>query len=745
MWKDNTMRTLTTLLTIVLFAQGSCLCALEIESTSTVISTNGSDRATRYRNTNKVVTFVDKTHVSWLDWNNESMIATYDHIANTWTQPVEVGIGYDNHGGPALAADSGGYLHMIYGPHNGPFQYAVSAAPNDSSSWVTMPTFAQNATYPSVVIGADDTLHVAYRGDMELIYQKKPAGGAWSQPRVLATAPGAGYAHYHQNLAIAPNGDLHLSYDIYSDINDKAQVAGHMMSTSGGSAWQTITGTAITQPVTPSSAGAFFRTTGYNLGVNNLVVDSKGNPWLTMYEAGPSSTDLYLYNHDGSQWKSVKVKDRLPPEAVGANVDPYSVVGLDTYDRIYVAGLVNGGVSVLSSTFLEDQFELHTVAPAAGGFYPYGVNIERQTGNSDTGTPWIIYSAGHGAVRDVDSDVVAVRLTTSSEPWKPSKTTIFADDFEDELVGSPAPNTPPIGDSWHEYYVGSTMREIAVNPESEARNASSKSLFMSRESGQTSTHSHIQAMISEADQALIEANGNVTIEYKYYDAGVSGTDSWGLSADANIGGPSYHSPRAASMSLRDSGGDYTIRGDGEPYSDLHYALDTWHDFKLDIDLLSHTWTVTLDGVMQSDASGDPAFYNGDPTVSTIDNVLWSPGYYPCHAYIDDVLITTIGGGGPEPFAGDANYDGVVNDSDAAILAMNWQSGPGATWFQGDFNDDGYVNDSDATLLAVNWLKSWPDTLNSVPEPSTIAMMIIGLAIMLGQGLIRGSKMSCLCY
>ncbi len=223
-------------------------------------------------------------------------------------------------------------------------------------------------------------------------------------------------------------------------------------------------------------------------------------------------------------------------------------------------------------------------------------------------------------------------------------TIVFSDDFEDDAVGANAPNTPPVGDSWHEYYVGSTMREIAANPESEARNTSTKALFMSRESGQTSTHSHIQAMISEADQALIEANGKVTVEYKYYDAGVAGTGSYGLSANANIGGPSYHSPWAANISLRDYNGSYNIRGAGEAYADLHYALNTWHDFKMDVDLTNHTYTVTLDGVMQSDASGDPAFYNGDPTVTAIDNILWSPGYLPCHAYIDDVVVSTV----PEP-------------------------------------------------------------------------------------------------
>ncbi len=275
--------------------------------------------------------------------------------------------------------------------------------------------------------------------------------------------------------------------------------------------------------------------------------------------------------------------------------------------------------------------------------------------------------------------VVVAWLGLMAMPLKAAQTIVFSDDFEDDTIGNNAPNAPPVGDSWHEYYVGSTMREIAANPESEARNTSSKALYMSRVNGQTSTHSHIQAMISAADQAMLEEAENVVVEYKYYDAGAVGSYSYGLSANANIGGPSYHSPWAANISLRDVGGSLgnTIRGSGEAYCDLTYEFNTWHDFRIDIDLAASTYTVTVDGVMQSDANGDPAFYNGDSSVSTIDNILWSPGYYPCNAYIDDVVVWTDY---LAPIPGDINGDGYVDDIDATILAANWHRGvpPGSS-------------------------------------------------------------------
>ncbi|MGD9126491.1 MAG: alkaline phosphatase [Planctomycetia bacterium] len=84
--------------------------------------------------------------------------------------------------------------------------------------------------------------------------------------------------------------------------------------------------------------------------------------------------------------------------------------------------------------------------------------------------------------------------------------------------------------------------------------------------------------------------------------------------------------------------------------------------------------------------------------------------------------------------GDANHDGQVDSSDATILAGNWQAGPSATWEMGDFNGDGMVDSSDATILAGNW--QYGTGSSSVPEPSTLFMLVMGL---LGWGIISLRK------
>ena len=75
--------------------------------------------------------------------------------------------------------------------------------------------------------------------------------------------------------------------------------------------------------------------------------------------------------------------------------------------------------------------------------------------------------------------------------------------------------------------------------------------------------------------------------------------------------------------------------------------------------------------------------------------------------------------------GDANIDEVIDGSDAAILASNWQTASGATWAQGDFNKDGRVDEIDASLLAANWQHTSAPSA-SVPEPGGVVMLIMGV-------------------
>ena len=73
-------------------------------------------------------------------------------------------------------------------------------------------------------------------------------------------------------------------------------------------------------------------------------------------------------------------------------------------------------------------------------------------------------------------------------------------------------------------------------------------------------------------------------------------------------------------------------------------------------------------------------------------------------------VTSIGG--------DANFDKVVNISDFATLAANFNQ-PG-TWLAGNFNGQGNVDISDFAILAANFNQTAPRA--AVPEPVGLSLL-----------------------
>lgn len=355
---------------------------------SKILSERGSTRATRYAVTNKIVTLQEGTHVAWLDSISETMVATYDHADGRWGDPVRVGSGKDNHGGPALLADSEGYLHIFFGPHHGPLQHAVSARPDDSGEWIAQDAFGIDATYPSAVCDDRDTLHIIYRGGeaaaKRLVYQRKPEGRPWSDLTELAAAPiESGYTHFHSALTIAPDQSLHVSYDIY--YNGAAKCAGHLVSRDRGDTWTLAGGSTVTLPVTPER-DAFFKRSDTSLGTYSVVCDSHSRPWISV-------SGLELWHHDGSAWRTIR-----PAETAGIPQEEAAHAGgtlaIDSRDRLYWFGPIEGSLFVLYSDDGAQSFQRLPIAAPEPDRPLMGPSVERPTGHNRVGVPWLLYSAG---------------------------------------------------------------------------------------------------------------------------------------------------------------------------------------------------------------------------------------------------------------------------------------------------------------------------------------------------------------
>ena len=88
-------------------------------------------------------------------------------------------------------------------------------------------------------------------------------------------------------------------------------------------------------------------------------------------------------------------------------------------------------------------------------------------------------------------------------------------------------------------------------------------------------------------------------------------------------------------------------------------------------------------------------------------------------------------------AGDANFDGIVNGQDIALIASNWLATDAAHKLSpGDVNGDGIVNGQDIALIASNWLATSPPlpgegaaNAAAVPEPGTWILLGLGTLIL----------------
>ncbi len=338
------------------------------------------------------------------------MVATFNHASQTWTQPVQVGTGIDDHGSPALTCDSDGYLHIVFGPHGSqPFHYYRSRLPNDSSQWDYQGGFGVKTTYPSLVCDDEDTLHIIYRSSrssqpLELTYQRLPKAGSWSEPRVLARNNHS----YDAHLLIAPDNTLHIGYHVYhTKPNYKV---GHMTSADRGDTWTLADGSPLDLPVVYED-NVYFATEDTRQLIG-MAVDSQGHPWINVEVA--STRKARIYHYDGQQWSSFVADDRMPPgvELQGGDTHYLSrPLSFDSQDRLYMMAMTVEKEVVAYSDDQGRTFSVLDVYPRAKGGPKIRHSIERPTGHHSVDIPWLMFVPDE----QESAKLRAVRLSYGSE------------------------------------------------------------------------------------------------------------------------------------------------------------------------------------------------------------------------------------------------------------------------------------------------------------------------------------------
>jgi hypothetical protein len=396
-----------------------------------ILSVDGSTRATGYHEANKIITFGDKTHITWLDsvagTGFDVKIKTLDHLTQEWSPTYTIGTAQDNHGGPALTVDSEGYLHVAYGPHSAPMKYRKSLLPNDASAWSTEALVGDRLTYPTLLTGPDNTIFMMARNRTDSIWTQNfyslSPGGTWSQPTVLVLGSEPDYFHFENAVAWGPDHQtLHMTLRMYGETPNWGYKLGYMKSSDFGQTWQTYDGTPISLPavdatldtiieIDPSQRGPYENSSSLRGGA--IAVDANNVPHLlynTLEADGtrPRQAWIATPNETGG-WNSVLLNDKIDilPSGWGLGL-PGGLTITDDGRMTMVLTMAND--TAQGNLWGTTSSEVLWVESADGGQtftsrviseidpnIPHWLpNLEKQTGFNElmTNNPAVVYTAG---------------------------------------------------------------------------------------------------------------------------------------------------------------------------------------------------------------------------------------------------------------------------------------------------------------------------------------------------------------
>jgi len=386
------------------------------------LSRNGCGRATAYAKSNKIVTIGRKTHAAWLDSQDGKFLVrarTLDRDTGEWSPVYTLGEAHDNHGGPALAADGSGHLHIVYFPHHHPFRYRRSLRPSDASAWTKEVRLGKRCTYPCLVCRPDGALLLACRESSRrrwaLNLYHKPPDKDWHGPQTLfhGNAP-SGYTHWGSSLALGSDGrTVHLGWHVYeTGMKAVGYAVGYLRSPDGGETWERSDGTRVDLPATTDTIdiveGAPRPKDPLNMRTGAIAVDRNGTPWLPYSCLDRRPQEAWVARPDPKGgWKKIPllpwIQKRWPKRgAIFADN-----IAFDREGTMYVAvttivpdakktwGHPSKEVALLVSknegrTF--EVFELSPPDPTTPAWFP---SLERPTGKDPIGVPSLIYTHGH--------------------------------------------------------------------------------------------------------------------------------------------------------------------------------------------------------------------------------------------------------------------------------------------------------------------------------------------------------------
>ena len=220
--------------------------------------------------------------------------------ATTWKLTIlPQTTGWDSHDYVTLAVDDSGYIHVSGNMHNVALVYYRSSKPNDVSAFTAPGMVGSNetsVTYPVFINGPNHQLFFQYRdggsGNGNRASRTATASRRRSRRRISPTTGlfnGGGTSNAYQTTPIlGPDGYFHV---IWMWRNTPVANTNHdisYMKSIDLKNWLTITGTAITLPVTQSTPGVVVDPVPAGNGLINMnfwvSFDTHNRPVVTYHK-----------------------------------------------------------------------------------------------------------------------------------------------------------------------------------------------------------------------------------------------------------------------------------------------------------------------------------------------------------------------------------------------------------------------------------------------------------------------------
>jgi hypothetical protein len=299
------------------------LITINMPST-TILTHKGSDRATSYNMSAKIVRRDDRLFVTWLQSPpapgelSDIMLGVCDSTSGKLRHSLSLDQGIDNHCGATLALTPDNELHIMVGAHHGPFSHRVSSNPEDPDSWSAPISVGQKGSYPSMVADKNGCLHLALREEgpfWQLHYLRKPYGQPWEAPRILSQNPFSNYTHYMQSISVAPNGNLLLTFQIFYTTDDSIDhLRGHgfscLESSNSGNSWSNL-GAPWTPDESHLNKPQYIKES-LDVTIDNHCISADNSAWL--HTRDPNIPNGNLWRKKEDQWKSIDLSSAFEPD-----------------------------------------------------------------------------------------------------------------------------------------------------------------------------------------------------------------------------------------------------------------------------------------------------------------------------------------------------------------------------------------------------------------------------------------------